>query len=383
MSRISGFEVFAVDLPFRRPFKHAAAERESSYSIFLKCRTDTGTVGFGECLPRDYVTGESRGAAFRLLRDHILPRLIGKEFQCMEDLESFLLACDGKTPGWVPPDVPQTATWAAVDLALTDTFGREFQVPALGANPPPLPANFRYSGALSSDRGVRLVLRGLIKRLYGIRQVKLKVDSVPDEGTVHTVRRIFGRNGDIRVDANMAWTLEQALDAMDRFAQYGVRSFEQPLRADDIEGMATLVARTGLGVMADESLNDRESLERLIRARACTAVNVRISKCGGLTASMARAREALDAGLVLQLGCQVGESSLLSAAQLALARHVQPVTYAEGCFGHFLLREDPVSPALQFGYAGRPPAAPAGPGLGVSVNEDILRRFIIKAAEIG
>ena len=50
MAAISGFELFAVDLPFRKPFKHAAAERISSDSLFLKCRTDTGVSGFGESL---------------------------------------------------------------------------------------------------------------------------------------------------------------------------------------------------------------------------------------------------------------------------------------------------------------------------------------------
>ena len=60
MATIAAFDVLAVDLPFRTPFKHAAAERESSSSVFLRCETESGTVGYGESLPRDYVTGESR-----------------------------------------------------------------------------------------------------------------------------------------------------------------------------------------------------------------------------------------------------------------------------------------------------------------------------------
>ena len=100
--------------------------------------------------------------------------------------------------------------------------------------------------------------------------------------------------------------------------------------------------------MVDEGLTDRDSLRRLITHRACTAVNVRISKCGGLVAASARCREALDAGLMLQVGCQVGESSLLSAAHLALLSALAPLTpgvrFAEGCFGRHLLREDPATP---------------------------------------
>lgn len=382
MAGITSFELFAVDLPFRKPFKHAAAERTSSYSLFLKCTTDTGVAGFGESLPREYVTGESRASAFAMLRDDILPRVLEQRFDSMQAVESFLRQCDGQTPGWVAPEVPQTAAWCAVDLALLDAFGKAFGARALSDAPAALPEKFRYSGALSADKGLRLVKSALKQRLFGIRQVKLKVDDAQDVEAVRLLRRVFGRNFDVRVDANMAWTADQAVDAMSAMARYGVTSFEQPIAADDIDGLSRLVAETRLGVMADESLTTRASLQRLIEARACTAANVRISKCGGLVAAFNRAREALGAGLILQFGCQVGESSLLSAAHLRLAQAVQPVTYAEGCFGLFLLREDPAVPLLQFGYGGRPPRPPEGPGLGISIDEDSLRRWTVETARV-
>ena len=112
----------------------------------------------------------------------------------------------------------------------------------------------------------------------------------------------------------------------------------------------------------------------LIERRACTAVNARISKCGGLVATLARCREARAAGLDVQIGCQVGESSLLSSAHLLLSQAVGRVRWAEGCFGLHLLREDPAAPRLQFGYGGRPPRRPPGPGLGVTLDEKILGR---------
>jgi hypothetical protein len=110
-------------------------------------------------------------------------------------------------------------------------------------------------------------------------------------------------------------------------------------------------------------------------------VNVRISKCGGLVAAHARCREASDAGLLLQVGCQVGESSLLSAAHLRLLSALAPlrpgVRYAEGCFGKHLLREDPAAPLVQFGFGGRPPPHPPGGGLGIRVDLAALRRYVV------
>ena len=378
MPSITSFELFAVDLPFRKPFKHAAAERTSSYSLFLKCTMDSGAIGYGESLPREYVTGESRAAAYAMLRDDILPHLLGRRFDAMRDVEDFLHQCDGQSPGWVAPQVPQTAAWCAVDLALLDAFGRVFDAQPLSQAAGALPPGFRYSGALSADKGWRLLRSALKQWLFGIRAVKLKVDDVRDVEAVRLLHRVFGRSMDVRVDANMAWSVAQAAQAMRAMARYGVRSFEQPVAADDIPGLARLVADTGLGVMVDESLSTADSLQRLIDARALTAANVRISKCGGLIAAFNRARTALDAGLTLQIGCQVGESSLLSAAHLRLSQAVAPVTYAEGCFGLHLLREDPVSPVLQFGYGGRPPTPPGGSGLGVDVDEKALRRCSVE-----
>jgi len=211
-------------------------------------------------------------------------------------------------------------------------------------------------------------------RLFGLRSVKLKVDRDPDFTAIATARRLLGA-GALRVDANMAWSADEAAEAMLAISRYGIHSFEQPTAASDLGVLAELVKTTGLDVMADESLTDAASLQRLVEERACTAVNVRISKCGGLIAARKRCQEALAAGLKVQIGCQVGESSLLSAAQLALVEAIGDVTYLEGCFGRRLLRDDPASPVLQFGFGGRPPVRPTGAGFGVLIDDDLLRRF--------
>ncbi|MGH2815880.1 MAG: enolase C-terminal domain-like protein, partial [Actinomycetota bacterium] len=165
-----------------------------------------------------------------------------------------------------------------------------------------------------------------------------------------------------------------------------IQSFEQPIAAGDLSGLAQLVRDSSAGIIVDEGLTDRESLQALISHRACTGANIRISKCGGLIGAYARCREALDAALLLQVGCQVGESSLLSAAHLTLLSALAPlrpgVRYAEGCFGRHLLREDPASPLVQFGYGGRPPPRPPGAGLGVQIDQAMLTRWAVDQASV-
>ncbi len=392
MPRIAGVELFELDLPFRQAFRHAAAERFCSSSLFVRCFTDRGHCGYGETLPRPYVTGEERGATFDLLAERILPRLVGMEFATFRDVCDFLVRCDGKAPpAWVAPGIAQTAAWCAVDLALLDTFGRAFDTAVHGALPEEMgaaraaswPEGLRFSLVLSGAPGWRTVTTLLKARLYGLRAAKVKVDGQA-LGAVRLARGLLGRRAHLRVDSNMSWSHGEARAAMTRLSRCGVESYEQPLAANDLAGMAGLRAETGRAVIADESFHDAASLERLIAARACSGVNVRIAKCGGLIAALARSRRALEAGLTLQIGCQVGETSQLSAAQLVLVRAVgQGVSTLEGCFGELLLETDPVRPLLQFGWGGRPPQAPQGAGFGTEVDLATLERHAGRRCSLG
>lgn len=383
MAKIIGFTIFSLNLPFRIVFKHAAANRDSSDSIMLKCETESGVTGFGECLPRFYVTGESRDHSFDLLQKNILPRMVGLDFSNVKEVISYLSTCNGKAPAtWVSSSIPQTAAWAAVDLALLDTFGKEFNTPVrLDSQYQDLPS-FTYSAVCSAENGWKKIKSLALFRIFGFRQVKIKIHPDTAIKTIQLSRKILGKRCDIRVDVNMAWDVFQAIKSMSLLSRLGVHSFEQPLKPDDLLGLSRLVQQTKLDIMADESLNDAESLERLIVNEACTAINVRISKCGGLVAAYNRCLRAIEVGLKVQVGSQVGETSLLSAAQLILIAAVQKVSYAEGCFGKHLLVSDPAQPLLQFGYGGRPPKMLQLPGLGIRINEDILFKFSNKVIKI-
>ena len=385
MPAVAELRLLAVDLPFKVAFRHAAATRETSESVFLRLRLDNGVEGWGECLPRRYVSGEHRDDAFALLRDAILPALAGRSFASVAEVAEFLAKCDGKAPpDWVAPEIPQTSAWCAVDLALLDAFGRHDGAPVrLGPEGPVRP---RYSGVVSAGTGRSYVTSLLKLRAFGFQHVKLKVERDGGPEAARTARRVLGRRADLRADANMAWDTGQALDAIRELRTAGIESIEQPVAAGDLDALARLVAESGAGIMVDEGLTDRDSLRALIERRACTAVNIRISKCGGLLAAAARCREALDAGLTLQVGCQVGESSLLSAAQMTLLAALAPlrpgVRWAEGAFGRHLLREDPGAPLVQFRFGGRAPHRPPGPGLGVRIDQELLQRHAVAEARI-
>ena len=233
MPTVTELQLFAVDLPFKTAFKHAAAARTTSESLFLRARLDTGAEGWGESLP---------------------------------EVTSFLEKCDGKAPSeWVSPDVPQTAAWGSVDLALLDAFGREFGEPvSLPGQPPAASAleRYRYSGVVSAGRGWSYAVSLLKMRAFGFPHVKLKLEHDGALQAARTARRLLGRRVDLRVDANMAWDAEQALEIISQLRAVGIHSFEQPIAADDLAGLAWLVRESRAGIMADEGLTDRDSLQR-------------------------------------------------------------------------------------------------------------------------
>src|SRR5215218_8203555 len=215
MPTLTKLDLFAVDLPFKVAFRHAAAARTTSDGLFLRAHLDNGVQGWGEALPRAYVSGESRERAFALLRDTVLPALVGRSFGSLPEVVSFLEKCDGKAPPeWVRPEVPQTSAWCCVDLALLDAFGRAFGEPAsLGGQPSEgALEGYRYSGVVSAGRGWPYAKSLLKMRAFRFPHVKLKVERDGALQAARTARRLLGRRVDLRVDANMAWDVEQALE---------------------------------------------------------------------------------------------------------------------------------------------------------------------------
>ena len=332
MPTVTQLDLFAVDLPFKVAFRHAAAARTTSDSLFLRARLDNGAEGWGESLPRAYVSGEAREQAFALLRDTILPALVGQSFRSLPEAVSFLEKCDGKAPpsGSSPryrrPRPGAASTWRC----WTRSAGHPESRPGRGSG-------FRRRGrcpwTISLQRGG--VCRpgwpyavSLLKmRAFRFPQVKLKLEH--DGAAVRRPEPLGACSAaGSTCGSTPTWpgTWSRRWRSSSQLRAVGIRSFEQPIAADDLAGLARLVAESSAQIMVDEGLTDRDSLQRFIAHRACTAVNVRISKCGGLVAAYARCREALDAGLMLQVGCQVGESSLLSAAHLTLLSALAPLT---------------------------------------------------------
>jgi L-alanine-DL-glutamate epimerase-like enolase superfamily enzyme len=173
---------------------------------------------------------------------------------------------------------------------------------------------------------------------------------------------LLSLGGRVRVDANNLWKeVDRAVEGLAGLARYSW-AVEEPLAPRDWPGLSEVRARTGLDFIPDESFTRLEDLDALPPGPHFVP-NLRISKLGGLLRSLACARRALSQGRRIVVGAQVGETSILARAGIALAAAVgASLVGYEGSYGVRLLERDVAAPAIAFGPRGEVDLARAGVG---------------------
>ena len=381
--RVQSINVYQLRIPFHQSFHHALQSREESDAVIVKITGSDGRSGYGESLPRSYVTGETTESMVARIREQLAPKLFGVSFAPGWETLEYL---QGAMPEWTKTDngagnvIAWNAAFCAVELALLDWSLRADHC-ALADLLPPARPEVVYSGVISADAPADAA--ALAKRMagLGLRQIKVKVGDDDDFARLEAVRKAAGDDVELRADANAAWTAQEAVDNLQRLAKFNLRSVEQPVAAGDLAGMKQVRDRCGIPVMADESLVTLEQARRLVELHACDYFNIRLSKCGGIAGSLAIAKLAQDAGIRIQVGAQVGETGILSAAGRTFAAHLPALASAEGSFGTWLLAEDVTFENVAFGLGGRAPLLKTR-GLSVTVKEDALERLAAAKHEL-
>jgi muconate cycloisomerase len=195
------------------------------------------------------------------------------------------------------------------------------------------------------------------------------------------IRRILGRRVRVRIDANEAWRPDEIVDRMRELAPFGIASVEQPVPHAQVAALAGIRRRVTVPIMHDESLCSLSDAKAAIADGTCDLFNIRLSKCGGFIRSLLIAALAHSSGLGYQLGCQVGETGILSAAGRHFATTVANIHFLEGSYDRHLVSERLTVEDITFGYGGRAPAL-GGSGLGVSVDPAALARVTIREERI-
>ena len=344
-----------------RSFEHAAASRNLAEAVVVRLELDDGSVGWGETLPRPYVTGETLDSVIDDLRQTFWPAVTGVAL----------------SRGGPLPELPHTvagrcvnAARCALELALFDALGEA----------PRRPIAARVSGVLGSADPAKTSKRLKLMWWYGLRDFKLKLGfgEQTDSDNLRIAHRRLGRaisrgKASLRVDVNGGWDADTTPHRVKALEQYGVGVVEQPVYCSAPE-LVELAKRCALPLMADESLLTLDDAQVLLAEPARIAWNIRISKNGGILAAARLAELAAQHGVLTTIGAMVGESSLLSAGQRRLLQMIPQPRFVEGNYGRFLLADDLTHKSLRFGYGGRLKAL-KGSGLGVRVEQAKLAAF--------
>jgi L-alanine-DL-glutamate epimerase-like enolase superfamily enzyme len=381
---IIALNAYQVRIPLRRRIRHAAHTRTETDNLLVRCILEDGSEGFGEGVPRDYVTGETIDSTFELLKrsDLAAQREDCRDFeQAVALAERFRLApVPGDERGCVG-----NAARCAVELAILDAYGRHFGrslsdvVRLLAPEIYQPQSRVRYSGAITTARNIKTLTAAIVFRIYRFRQVKIKVgmEGYDDRRRLGMMRRWGGRKIDIRLDANEAWTPANVVERIRALEPFGISAVEQPLPHADAAVLREVRRQVRTPIMLDESLCGRYDAERAVERQLCDLFNIRLSKCGGFVPSLRLAQFAKQHGLGFQLGCQVGETAVLSAAGRHFAASVAGLRYLEGSYDRHLVREALATEDLTFGWGGWAKALP-GPGLGMTLDTKALKRVTVR-----
>jgi muconate cycloisomerase len=371
--RIEVVRLHRVRIPFRGRFGHALSERSHSDAVFVELVDERGGVGWGEILPRPYVTGETIDGVMHERGPLLAGRLLGRE-----------LADRAAALAWIGQELPAVGrdrdlgAFGGLELALLDLAGRRMgfslaDVLAGAGEGPPGPAlppgviiGFEVDTAALREHCMKL-------KFAGRTHVKVKVGRPDDEERVRAIGKHLKLP--LRLDANAAWSVDEAVERLRRLEGVPIASIEQPVAAQDLAGMRAVHERTGIAVMADEAVCSVLDAEAVAAAGAAQIFNVRPGKHGGLLGSLAIVQLARAAGIGVHLGTLVGESGLLSRVAEVFGRCVAGFACLDGKGqNRFLLEEDVL--AAPADDADNPAvAAPLhAPGLGVDVLPAAIAR---------
>ncbi len=268
------------------------------------------------------------------------------------------------------------SAWCALELSVLDLLGRSVGQPLWSLFSSHLnPAKLTYSAVIPSLEGPELTaILNKVKEM-NMQFVKVKVENCcAGEERLRQVRAMLGEHVDIRVDANGAFTWKEAIEFLDRTRRYNISAIEQPVPKTDLEGLKKVAHSQGVPVIADESICNLDDAKKIVEQGACQGFNIRLSKCGGMINAIKLTDFARKNKIFCQIGCHVGETSVLSAAGRHLAVLAPEYVYLEGSYSNILLSEDLSRPPVCFEMKGT--ALPLyGPGLGIDLLDASLERL--------
>ena len=362
--KITAIHLYAIHLPLHEPFVISYHTYNFMPSIIVKIETDEGITGYGEAVADEHVTGETWEGTYQTIKNILAPAVLGHNPLEIERLHDLM----NKTIYTAP-----TAK-AAIDIACFDILGKKIQQPVFQLLGGRYHDEFPITHVLSIADPEVMANEASAHVAMGYQSFKMKVgtNAKQDVKRIQAVRARLGEDIAIRVDVNQGWkNSATTLVALNQLQNCNLDWIEQPVMADDIDGMVEIKSKSLIPLMIDEGLKGTREMLEIIQKRAADKVNIKLMKCGGIYPALKLAHQAELAGLDCQIGSMV-ESSIGSAAGYHVAFSKKNITTVE-LTGPLKFTKDIGNLAFDVPYI----RLSDNPGLGVDINEETLKELTL------
>ncbi|MDE1008863.1 MAG: muconate cycloisomerase CatB1 [Paraburkholderia fungorum] len=363
---IEQIETCLVDLPTIRPHKLSVATMYGQTLMLVKVYCTDGAVGIGEGTTiAGMAYGPESPEAMKLAIDaYFAPALVGKDATRIQTLMAHL----GKLV-----KINHFAK-SALETALLDAHGKRLGVAVSellgGRRRERLPVAWTLaSGDTSRDiaeaeQMIEVRRHNVFKLKIGAKELKTDIKHVAE------IKRAVGERAAVRVDVNMAWSETQAAWAIPALADAGCELVEQPVAS--AAALARLMRRFPVALMADEILQGPDSAFEIARVNGADVFAIKIEQSGGLFAAQRVAAIADAAGIELYGGTML-EGAFSTVASAHLFASFANLQWGTELFGPLLITEEILTKPLD--YSDYQLTVPDGPGLGIELDEEKVRRF--------
>ncbi|MEM1982539.1 MAG: mandelate racemase/muconate lactonizing enzyme family protein [Sulfolobales archaeon] len=337
MLRITDIDVLTLDIKMKIPYKSAkkseVVSQEYLKTNIVMIKTDNGITGYGEIpsIPRMFETPE-------VVKDLFISRF--KDLIINEDPFNLIDIITKITKKFKVSD----QIIAGLDIALHDLIAKYLNVPLyklLGGKIKGKTAPASSLIPLLPPEEVAMVAHNYLKN--GIKVLKMKVgdDPVLDIERVKSIREAVGDKVILNLDVGESWiTAKNALRIIRQLERYGVEYIEQPVLAQDIDGLKEVTRNTDITIVADESVKP-EFIIRLVSEKAADMLALKPLN-GGILITKKYALIAHEAGLDCNIGTYVAQTGILDAAGIHLFISTPNITVSEIGRSEILLEDNPI-----------------------------------------
>ena len=325
--------------PLKNPFITSLRRVDALEDLVVIIECDDGSVGYGEGAATPVITGETLGSMIATI-EYIKPHLLGREIENFDTIIHLIHKLILKN----------TTAKSALEIALYDLKAKSLKLPLyrmLGGTQ----TTFTTDITISMGEIDKMIADSQNAVTLGYDTLKIKIGDNPskDVERVVAIHDALDKNIKLRLDANQGWSAKESVELLHALEKQGIIAefIEQPVAADDYDGLKYIKERVQTPLLADESIFSVKDAKRLLDMQAIDYINIKLAKTAGITQALELADLSKSYGVKCMIGCML-EGPISVAAGVHVASAKADIITMLDLDAVSLLASHPVTTSIQF-----------------------------------